>query len=90
MSKKPRTDAPATSVPGPLDAGLAALARGNHVEARARFEVAAKDADLPAGARGQAEALARATRLEPGAVRVGLASIGLLLLVLLVTVLRQP
>jgi hypothetical protein len=63
---------------------------GDIVAARRELTAKAEDARLSEGDRQLARELADATRIDRGALVVGLACIGLLLLVVLVTGLKQP
>lgn len=76
------------------DAPLAIARRlfgiGDIVAARRELRAKANDASLPETDRALARELADATRIDRGALFVGLACVGLLTLVVLVTALKQP
>lgn len=74
----------------PLAEATALFARGDYAQARMLLADKADDADLPEGQRELARELSASTRLERGTLWVGLACLGLLLLVFLVTALTQP
>jgi len=66
------------------------FADGDSVAARRDLSALAKDAQLSAADRELARDLATRTLIDRGALFVGLSCVGLLLLVVLVTVFKQP
>ena len=89
-SKKKRdasTKAPSTD---PLEAGIKAFDAGDYVEARRLLSANAQDSDLSESQRQLAQDMADATRIERGALLVGLACIALFLVAVLFTSFKQP
>jgi hypothetical protein len=80
----------ATSPDDPLAEATDLLERGDYAKARLLLTEKAKDAKLSDSTREAAAELARATTLDRQTLWVGLACIGLLLLVIIVTTLTQP
>lgn len=74
----------------PLEPGLTAFDEGDYVEARRLLSVPGDDPDLSESQRQQARDMKAATQLERGALLVGLACIGLFLIAVLLTSLKQP
>lgn len=66
------------------------FAAGDIVAARRELHARANDEELPKGDRELAAELETATRIDPGALWVGISCIGLLVLVISVIVLKQP
>lgn len=76
--------------PDPLRPALDAFSRGDYPEARRLFDEKIEDPDVSESEKGMARAFRDATGLEKGALWVGLGCLGLFLLVVLVTALKQP
>lgn len=74
----------------PLAAAIATFARGDYARAKRALAEKMNDAELSEGQREQARELYAATGLERGTLWVGIACVGLLVLVLIVTALTQP
>lgn len=74
----------------PLAIARRLFAKGDIVAARRELGARAEDPSRPESDRALARELASATRIDRGALLVGLACAGLLLLVVLVTALKQP
>lgn len=77
-------------VEGPLSAAREAFGRGDYGRAKVLLREHVADASLSEGEREEAKELLAATGLERGTLWVGLACVGLLALVILVTKLIQP
>ena len=75
---------------GPLAPAIDTFARGDYVTARRLFDEALGDRELSEENRQVAKALKASLGLDKGTVLVGLACIGLYLLVILVAILKQP
>ncbi|MEM1022367.1 MAG: hypothetical protein AAGD10_12585 [Myxococcota bacterium] len=73
-----------------LEAGLQAVTQGDYIQARAEFGRVGVDEALSESRRAEATRWIAATRLDRGTLLVGLACIGLFLLVVGVAVLKQP
>jgi len=74
----------------PLELARRLFAAGDVVAARRELEARAHDSSQPANDRQLAEDLAGATRIDHGALWVGVACIGLLVMVVAVTLVKQP
>jgi hypothetical protein len=85
-----RAEKKAKSGPDPLKEGLGAFTRGDVAQARVLLAAKADDASLSDAQREQARRLSDATHIERGALYTGLACIGLLLCVILITIWLQP
>ena len=75
---------------GPLAPAIETFGRGDYVTARRMFDEALNDSDLSAENRQVAKALKGSLGFDKGTLLVGLACIGLYLLVILVAILKQP
>ena len=75
---------------GPLASAIELFSKGDYVEARRMFDDALKDSDLSEENRQVAKALRGSLGLDKHTLLVGLACVGLFLLVILVAVLKQP
>ena len=84
--KSKRHSAPA----GPLAPAIQMFSRGDYVSARRKFDDALADTELSEENRQVAKALRGSLGFDAGTLYVGLACIGLYLLVILVAVLKQP
>ena len=80
----------AAALSGPLAPAIETFSRGDYVSARRRFDEALEDKELSEENRQVAKALRGALGLDLGTLYVGLACIGLYLLVILVAILKQP
>jgi hypothetical protein len=85
-----RADKKAKSGPDPLKGGLEAFTRGDFAQARVLLAAKAQDSTLSDAQRDQAKRLSDATHIERGALYTGLACIGLLVCVILITIFLQP
>ncbi len=74
----------------PLQQALRVFENGDYVEARARLEPLAENSELAEGEREMARGLVEATKVDSGALKVGLAVLGLYGLALTITVFLQP
>jgi hypothetical protein len=74
----------------PLEEAISVFARGDYARAAPMLERASHDPELSEGAKSQAQALHAATRVERGALYVGLASLALVIIVITATALTQP
>lgn len=74
----------------PLDVARRLFGAGDMVAARRELAAQAEDAARPDADRQLARELSDATRIDRGALAVGAACVGLLVLVVLVTILKQP
>lgn len=86
--KKASTATPAESAPkgDPLETAFALLAEGDYARAKVILREKGSDAQLPDGVRAEARERLEAVSIERGTLWVGLACVGLLVLVILVTV----
>jgi hypothetical protein len=75
---------------GPLAPAIQMFSRGDYVSARRKFDEALADSELSEENRQVAKALRGSLGFDAGTLYVGLACIGLYLLVILVAVLKQP
>jgi len=73
-----------------LEPGLTALARGDYVQVRAQFAPVAEDPEVSESRRAEARRWIAATRVDRGTLLVGLACLGLFVLVIVVAILKQP
>ena len=98
MAKKRKSQAKAESkggkraaaLSGPLAPAIDMFSRGDYVSARRMFDEALADSELSAENRQVAKALRGSLGLDLGTLYVGIACIGLYLLVILVAILKQP
>lgn len=79
-----------SGAPKDLEAGIEVFKKGDYARARNILGEKANDTLLSDGAREQARGLIAATRIERGTLLVGLACIGLFVLVIIVTAVMQP
>lgn len=91
-AKKPKSDKPRAHVSAddPLREGIDLFARGDYARAKVALAVRANDSALSEGQREHARELVDATHVERGTLWVGIACVGLLVLVIVVTALTQP
>lgn len=90
-ARRRRSSVSAVPTPeAPLAIARRLFAKGDIVAARRELGARAEDPSRPESDRALARELASATRIDRGALLVGLACAGLLLLVVLVTALKQP
>lgn len=82
--------AAAKQSPDLMRPALDAFARGAYDEARTLFASRASATDASDSERKMAERFASATRFERGTLLAGLACLGLYLLVIAVTLIKQP
>jgi hypothetical protein len=75
---------------GPLSPAIDMFSRGDYVSARRMFDEALSDEELSEENRQVAKALRGSLGFDKGTLYVGLACIGLYLLVILVAILKQP
>jgi len=80
----------ASALSGPLSPAIDMFSRGDYVSARRMFDEALSDKELSEENRQVARALRGSLGFDPGTLYVGLACIGLYLLVILVAILKQP
>ena len=73
-----------------LDDVLPVFLSGDFKRARGSLQIKIEDPAISESQRDEAKRLYSATRIEPGALRVGLACIAFFVVVLLVTFLTQP
>ncbi len=102
MAKKRKTAKPAAkgepkgknkrsaTLSGPLAPAIDTFARGDYVAARQLFDEALADSDLSEENRQVARALKSSLGFDKGTLLVGLACIGLYLLVIFIAILKQP
>jgi hypothetical protein len=80
----------AAALAGPISPAIDAFSRGDYVAARRLFDDALSDKELSEENRQVAKALRASLGFDAGTLYVGLACIGLYLLVILVAILKQP
>ena len=78
------------SLTGPLSVAIDLFSHGDYVMARREFNAAIADPELSDENRQVATALRASLGFDKGTLYVGLACIGLYLLVILVAILKQP
>lgn len=91
MAKQDRSEKKARAKGAdPLAEAISVFGRGDYAQAGAMLDALRTEASLSEGAKQQASQLFQATRVERGALYVGLATAGLVLFVVIATMLTQP